>query len=205
MNFLSGVRCQTDSLTYPHRVPGWELRLNAGLSDGYVGANILWERAECIAFQTPMLYSLSPPGTLTSSCQPLNFSVLSPSSFSYLHLHLSLSSDHRFFIARSVPSILLPARPSAPLLFDVSLIPSRLSAALISSILQRYPGSLTPHLSHFPCPPFRPSLPILFCLPVSVRSPPTSFTIFLLSTSLFRICNLSNFPAPSIIHISAAP
>lgn len=157
-----------------------------------------------LLFQMPMLYSLSPPGTLTSSCQPLNSSVRSPSSFSYLHLHLSLSSHHRFFIARSVPSILLPARPSAPLLFDVSLIPSRLSAVLISSILQCYPGSLTPHLSHFPCPPFRPSLPILSCLPVSARSPPTSFTIFLLSTSLFRIRNLSNFPASSIIRISAA-
>lgn len=94
-----------------------------------------------------------------------HFSVLSRSSFSYLCLHLSFFFFyHSFFIAHSLPSILLQAGPSAPLLFDVSLIPPRLSTVVISSIFQCYPQSLPPHLSHFPCPPFLSSLSILLSL-----------------------------------------
>lgn len=122
-----------------------------------------------------MLYSLSPPRILISSCQPLtSLSAVShpspspPSSFFFFY--------HSFFIVLSVPSILLPA-PSAPLLFDVSLIPPRLSTLVISSIFQCYPHSLPPHLSHFPCPPFLPSTSILLFLCYAL-STSTSFSLF---------------------------
>lgn len=153
--------------------------LNAGLSDGYVFGNILLECAESIAFQMFMLYSLSPPRILISSCQPFTSlsSLAHPSPISTF-IFLSFFFYHSFFIALSIPSILLPARPSAPLLFDVSLIPPRLSTVVISSIFQCYPHSLLPHLSHFPCPPFLPSLSILLSLCYTLFTP-TSFSLFL--------------------------
>lgn len=112
-----------------------------------------------------MLYSLSPPRILISSCQPLTSlsSLAHPSPIS-ASIFLSFFFYHSFFIAHSLPSILLQAGPSAPLLFDVSLIPPCLSTVVISSIFQCYPQSLPPHLSHFPCPPFLSSLSILLSL-----------------------------------------
>lgn len=96
--------------------------LNAGLSDCCVYGNILLGCAESIAFQVFMLYSLSPPGILISSCQLLTFlyplAHLSPIST----FIIPFLKNHGFFIAHSVPSILLLAHPSVPLLFDVSLI-----------------------------------------------------------------------------------
>lgn len=54
--------------------------VNAGLSDCCVSGNILPGGAESIAFQVFMLYSLSPPGILISSCQCLTF----PNPFAHL-------------------------------------------------------------------------------------------------------------------------
>lgn len=117
------------------------------------------------------------------SYHPVSLSLLCPLSLILLQsppssFFLSFFFYHSFFIALSIPSILLPARPSAPLLFDVSLIPPRLSTVVISSIFQCYPHSLLPHLSHFPCPPFLPSLSILLSLCYTLFTP-TSFSLFL--------------------------
>lgn len=114
------------------------------------------------------------------SYHPVSLSLLCPLS---LILLLSLPPSffflyHSFFIAHSLPSILLLARPSAPLLCDVSVIPPRLSTVVISSIFQCYPHSLPPHLSHFPCPPFLSSLSILLSLCYAL-STPLSFSLFL--------------------------
>lgn len=139
--------------------------VNAGLSDCCVWANTLLGAAESIAFQVFMLYSLSPPGMLISSCQPLTFpdprAHLSPIS-SFI---IPFFENHGFFIARSIPSILLLAYLSVPLPFDVSLTLPRLSATLTSSIFQRYSGTSSRSLS-------MPSFPFLSgCPSVSAGRP----------------------------------
>lgn len=144
--------------------------LNAALSGFYVSSNVLVEGAEFIVFQIFMLYLVSPLRTLISSFQPLtslsSVTHLSPISYLYLHPFFTIA-----FLSLS-PINLTPG-PFAPLLFDVSLIPPRLSTLVFSSIFQRYPLS-RPHFSHFQCPPFLPVRLFLW-------SPSTSksFSLFL--------------------------
>lgn len=141
-----------------------------------------------------MLYSLSPPGMLISSCQPLTFlyplAHLSPIS-SFI---IPFWKSHGFFIARSVPSILLLAHPSVPLLFDVSLILPRLSATVISSIFQRYSriSSCSLSMPSFPSHSGHPFVSAVCPRHARIHLP------FPLPTSLFRVCNLSHFLTSSI-------
>lgn len=161
--------------------------------------NMRLECAEFIAFQIFMLYSPSPPKILISSCQPPpSLSSVSHPSAIATFIFLSFLFYHSFFIALSISSILLPS-PSTPFLFDVSLILPRLSTLVISSIFHRYPSSLLAHLSHFLCPPFLPTVSILFFQHYAL-STSKSFSPFLLPTPLFRIYNLSHFLASSISH-----
>lgn len=146
-----------------------------------------------------MLRSLSPPGMLTSSCQPLTppSSVSHPSPISNSVL---LSFFFLFFFHTIASLSLSVSHPSyspglsAPLLFDVSLIPPP------SFNLGHFP-----HLSPFPS--LAPSLTLLrallslrpsFCLSIHAPSTQTSFSRLRSLTSLFRICHLSYFPASSI-------
>lgn len=152
-----------------------------------------WE-AQSIAFQAFMLYSRSPPGMLILSCQPLTFlyplAHLSPiSSFIVPFL-----KNHGFFIARAVPSILLSAHPSVPLLFDVSLILTHLSATVISYIFQHYSHTSSCSLSmpSFPSHSSHPFVSAVCPRHARIHLP------FPLPTSLFRNCNRSHFLTSSI-------
>lgn len=71
-----------------------------------------------------MLYSLSPPRILISFCQPLTSlsSVSHPSPISTSIL-LFFFFYHSFFIALSIPSILLPARLHLFFLTSLSFLP----------------------------------------------------------------------------------
>lgn len=111
--------------------------LNAGLSDCCVCVISSWD------VQSPLLFRCS--RSVRSHHQERSYHPVGRSLFCTPLSHLSpLSSfiipflkNHGFFIARSVPSIFLPARPSVPLRFDVSLILLRPSAVVISAIFQR--------------------------------------------------------------------
>lgn len=85
--------------------------------------NVLLECAEFIAFQIFMLYSPEPPKILISSCQPLSSlsSVSHPSPIATFILLFFFY--HSFFIALSVPSILLPARLHLFFLTSLSFLP----------------------------------------------------------------------------------
>lgn len=100
--------------------------------------------------------------------------LLCPSSFFFLFLPLLLY--------RSPRPIHLTPGPSAPLLFDVSLISPRLSTLVISSIFQRYRRSPVSSLS-LPVPSFLSIL--LFCHYATSTS--TSFSLLLLLFSEYVI------------------
>ena len=144
---------------------------------------------------------------IRSHLQEYSYHPVSLSLLCSLSLILLLSLPPSFFFFFFLPTLLslsfcpfhLTPPPSAPLLFDVSLIPPRLSTLVISSIFQCYSHSLPPHLSHFTCPPFLPSLSILLFL-CYAPSTSTSLSPFLSPTSLFRTCNLSHFLPSFISH-----
>ena len=182
------------------------LFLNAGLSDccacAYAYGNMLLECAGFIAFQISMLYSVSSPRILISSCHPLT----SLSSVSH-------PSPNSTFILLFLPQLLyrplrpihLTPDPSAALLFDVSLIPPP-SFNLGSFLhLSQLPSlSLFLSFSRLISLTFRALLFFPLCLSgcFSVTAYPHQHLSPFSSpaTSLFRICNFSHFLASSISH-----
>lgn len=165
--------------------------------------NTLLECAEFIAFQIFMLYSPSHPKILISSCQPLTSlsSVFHPSSPTLILL-LLLFFLHSFFIALSVPSILLQARLHLFFLTSLSFLPVfqpwLFPPSFTVTLALSCPISLSLPLSYFfPVPSFpflcvHPFLSTLRPIHINIVIPP--------HTSLFRICNLSHFLATSISH-----
>lgn len=115
-----------------------------------------------------------------------HFSVASCSSFSYLFLYHSFF-EKPWLLYRSLhPIHLTPDLPSVPLLFDVSLIPGRLSTMVISSIFQHYSCTSSCSLSmpSFPSHSGHPFVPAVCPCHTRIHLP------FPLPTSLFRVCNL---------------
>lgn len=127
-----------------------------------------------------------------------HFSVLCLSSRSYRYPHSSFFLNHSFFIALSVPSILLPS-PSTAFLSDVFLIPPRLSTLVIFSIVHHYTHSFLPSLFYVPWPPFLTSLSIFSPFYIMLN-PHQHQSLFPLLTIFFSICNLSHFLESSISH-----
>lgn len=130
-----------------------------------------------------MLYSLCPAGILISVCQPLT-------TLSYVS-HPPFFSSPPWLLYLCARPIHLTPGPSAPFLFDISLIPPCLSTLVISSIFQHY--------SHTSLG----LLPFLFIHPfVSPFSPQHINVCHILPLRLFLggICNLLHFQTVSISH-----
>lgn len=173
--------------------------VNAGLSDCCVWANTLLGGAESIAFQVFMLYSLSPPGMLISSCQPLTFpdprAHLSPiSSFIIPFLKTTASLS----LAPSHPSYSRPTRLYLFLLTSLSFFPVFQPRLLPPS----FSATLAHHPAHFPCPPFLPSPAVLLSLRDALAAP-ESTSLFLFLLLFFRVCDPSTLP--DIIHLALTP
>lgn len=183
--------------------------MSAGLSDCRVCGNILPECAEPIAFQMFVLYSLSPPKTLISSCQPLT----SPSSLT----HPSPISTTIFLFLFFLPPLLyhslhLNHLPPSIFLF---LPPARLQLFFLTSLSflpvfqpWLFPPSFTVTLA-LSCPisltfrvllsfPLRPS----FCLSATLylHQHPSPFPSSPLLFLEYVICNASWL----VIHLSLA-
>jgi len=169
--------------------------LNADVSDrsAHADGNGILECAEFIALHSFILYSVSLPRILISSCQPLtSLSSVSlpllpslPSSFFFFY--------HSFFASPSVTSILLPTRLHLFLLTSLSPPTPPVPVfrpcfyLLISLFLSL---SFPLHLSHFECPSF-PPVCLLLC-------DPYQHLFFLLSIP----ASLFSFTPPAIIHLS---
>lgn len=124
-----------------------------------------------------------------------HFSVPSCSSFSYLFLYHSFFEKPWVLYHLLHPIHLTPAHPSVSLLFDVSLILSRLSTMVISSIFQCYScSSCSLYMPSFPSHSGHPFVSVVCSRHARIHYPLS------LPTSLFRVCNLSHFLTSSISH-----
>lgn len=161
--------------------------------------NMLLECAEFIAPQIFMLFFSSTHFSWNTHIflSASHFSVLCLSSHSYRYPHSSFFLNHSFFIALSVPSILLPARLQPFFLTSFSFLPVfqpwLFSPSFTIILTLSCPVSSTFHgLLFLPlCPFFH-----FYITP----NPHQHQSLFPLPTIFFSICNLSHFLESSISH-----